>query len=58
MNVALYCRNIKREDVPVFQKILDLLAVKKIGVFIYKNFFRKHLAGNKNPIRRHHLSIA
>ena len=39
MNVALYCRNIKPEDIPVLQKLLDLLAERKIGVFIYKNFF-------------------
>jgi len=39
MNIALYCRSIKREDIPVLQKILDHLASKKMGVFIYKNFF-------------------
>src|SRR4030095_11480044 len=36
---AIYCRIIKHEDIPVFQKILDLLTERKIGVFIYKNFF-------------------
>ena len=39
MNVALYCRNIKQEDIPILQKLLDLLASRKIGVFIYKSFF-------------------
>lgn len=39
MNVALYCRNIKQEDIPVLQNLLDLLASKKIGAYIYKNFF-------------------
>ena len=41
MNVALYCRTIKPEDIPVLQKILDLLASKSIGIFIYKNFFEQ-----------------
>jgi len=39
MNVALYCRRIRSEDIPVLQKILDLLSAKKAGVFIYKDFF-------------------
>ncbi|MBK9732121.1 MAG: NAD kinase [Chitinophagaceae bacterium] len=39
MNVALYCRNIKTQDIPVLQEMLDQLAEKKIGVFIYKPFF-------------------
>ncbi|MBA3647186.1 MAG: NAD kinase [Chitinophagales bacterium] len=39
MNIALYCRNIKEADMPVLQKILDTLSKRKIGVFIYKDFF-------------------
>jgi len=39
MNVALYCRNIRDDHVPVLQKLLDLLAKRKIGVFVYKDFF-------------------
>jgi NAD+ kinase len=39
MNIALYCRNIRNEDVPVLQTILDVLASKKIGVFLHKKFF-------------------
>jgi NAD+ kinase len=39
MNVALYCRNIKKEDIHVLQDILDHLSSRKIGVFIYKDFF-------------------
>ncbi len=39
MNIALYCRSIRREDIPVLQKILDLLAAKNFGVFVYKDFF-------------------
>jgi NAD+ kinase len=39
MNVALYCRNIRDDHVPVLQNLLDLLAKRKIGVFVYKNFF-------------------
>ncbi len=39
MNIALYCRNIKPEHIPVLQQTLDLLSQKNIGVFIYKNFF-------------------
>jgi NAD+ kinase len=39
MNVALYCRNIRTDDIPVLQKILDVLAAKNMGVFVYKNFF-------------------
>lgn len=39
MNIALYCRSIKPDDIPVLQQTLDLLAERGIGVFIYKNFF-------------------
>ncbi|MEO6166099.1 MAG: NAD kinase [Chitinophagales bacterium] len=39
MNVALYCRNIKKNDIPVLQQMLDQLSENKIGVFIYKPFF-------------------
>ncbi|HYV92475.1 MAG TPA: NAD kinase [Chitinophagales bacterium] len=39
MNIALYCRNIRTDDIPVLQKILDVLAAKNMGVFVYKNFF-------------------
>jgi NAD+ kinase len=39
MKIALYCRNIRADHVPVLQQLLDLLAEKKIGVFIYKDFF-------------------
>jgi len=39
MNIALYCRSIREDDIPVLQKILDLLAKRKIGVYIYKSFF-------------------
>jgi len=39
MNVALYCRTIRKEDIPILQRILDLLSKKKIGVFVYKSFF-------------------
>ncbi|MEO5674426.1 MAG: NAD kinase [Chitinophagales bacterium] len=39
MNIALYCRSIRPADIQVLQKILDVLASKNIGVFIYKPFF-------------------
>jgi len=39
MNIALYCRSIREDDIPVLQKILDLLAKRKIGVYVYKSFF-------------------
>ena len=39
MNIALYCRSIHKEDIPVLQKILDVLAAKNMGVFVYKDFF-------------------
>jgi NAD+ kinase len=39
MNVALYCRTIRAEDIPVLQKILDLLAERDIGVLVYQDFF-------------------
>src|SRR4026207_1536446 len=39
MNIALYCRNIRKEDIPVLQKILDVLAAKNMGVFVFKDFF-------------------
>jgi len=39
MNIALYCRSIRPEDIPVLQRILDLLSERNMGVFIFKNFF-------------------
>ncbi len=39
MNIALYCRSIREDQVPVLQKILDLLAKRKIGIYVYKDFF-------------------
>ncbi|HUM45940.1 MAG TPA: NAD kinase [Chitinophagales bacterium] len=47
MNVALYCRNIKTQDIPVLQEMLDQLAECKIGVFIYKPFFESVWAAIK-----------
>ena len=39
MKIALYCRHIREDHIPVLQNLLDLLSKKKIGVFVYKEFF-------------------
>jgi len=49
MTIALYCRSIRPDHIPVLQKILDLLSQKKIGVYIYKDFFESIWKNIKTP---------
>src|SRR5215831_6786290 len=49
MNVALYCRSIKPNDLKTVQRLLDLLKSRKIGVVIYKPFLesiQQHISGS------------
>ncbi|MCS6916057.1 MAG: NAD kinase [Chitinophagales bacterium] len=39
MNVAVYCRTISRADLPVVQRMLELLHRRRCGIFLHRRFY-------------------